>query len=82
MLPEPKYTESGWHNRVEKSLAALIVSELNQQFGVRCAERYFLVQHLMTHSGNIETETLAAMVVFIQDAPIHSATRVLAATTV
>eukprot|EP00973_Karenia_brevis_P035021 4830213-Karenia_brevis.AAC.1 len=63
-------------------LAALIV--LQKSFCVRCARKYFLVPHSRSHSGSIDkrdNETLAAMDVFIQNAPIQTVGRVLAATT-
>eukprot|EP00973_Karenia_brevis_P041611 5757713-Karenia_brevis.AAC.1 len=63
----------------KKMLAALTV--LQKNFCVGCARKYFLVQNSMRHSGNIETETLAAMLVLDQDAPIRTVGCVLAATT-
>eukprot|EP00973_Karenia_brevis_P021326 2932342-Karenia_brevis.AAC.1 len=60
-------------------LAALIV--LQKNFCVGCARKYFLVQNSMRHNGKIETENLAAMVVFNQNAPIRTVGCVLAATT-
>eukprot|EP00973_Karenia_brevis_P082327 11411896-Karenia_brevis.AAC.1 len=61
------------------SLAALIVF---QHLHVKCARKCFLRKSIVIHSGNINcNETLAAKIVFTQDAPTQTVRRVLAATT-
>eukprot|EP00973_Karenia_brevis_P060572 8423964-Karenia_brevis.AAC.1 len=55
----------------------------NQHFSVECAGKYFREQRMRSHSGAIDKpKGLAAMVVFVHTVPIHTAGRVLAATTV
>eukprot|EP00973_Karenia_brevis_P000075 9749-Karenia_brevis.AAC.1 len=54
---------------------------MSRHGNVRCAEKYFRVQHMSKNSRNIESNNaLPAMLVVIQGAPIRTVGRVLAAT--
>eukprot|EP00973_Karenia_brevis_P023226 3199105-Karenia_brevis.AAC.1 len=67
---------------LSERLVAKNVQGLYQHFSVRCAGKYFLIQHLSRHTGTIDKpKALAAMIVVIQNAPIRTVGRVLAATT-
>eukprot|EP00973_Karenia_brevis_P072838 10115143-Karenia_brevis.AAC.1 len=56
---------------------------MNQHFSVKCAGKYFQIQNMRRNRGAIVfSNTLAAMVVVIQNVPTQTVRRVQAATTV